>query len=96
MVKEQENHQLIKSFNKISINTAILDEIEQIDFDDDVFIDLANFERKEIISKSDFMKFYKLNEINTKKTFSGQFSMSKLSIKINKQDLEDLSSELKN
>ena len=27
MVKEQENHQLIKSFNKISINTAILDEI---------------------------------------------------------------------
>lgn len=62
--------------------------------DDDFFLGLSRFERKEIIYKGDFSKLYKFIEKETGKILTGQMSMVKTG-RISKDDATQLKIELK-
>lgn len=56
---------------------------------DECFLDLTKFERKEIINKSDSSKIYKFKEIETGHIFAGQMSMIKIG-QISKTEIDEL------
>lgn len=62
--------------------------------DSGCFLNLSNFERKEIIIKTDSLKIYKFKEIETGKLYAGQMSMLSIN-QISKSEVNSLTNELK-
>ena len=92
-----ENRSICNFANKVSFNNKNSNKVEEndiIETEENIFIDLAKYKRKDIISKGEFSKLYKLQEIDTGLLFSGQISMLKIK-KIPKDDLNNFSHELK-
>ena len=90
----QENH---PKFKEIINSNMKINEFEDNNDDtkSDIFLDLSNYERKEIISKCDFSKIYKFKEKNTNDIYSGQMSMIRIN-KLSNEDIINLSNDLKN
>lgn len=75
------------------LNNLKIVEIESNE-DSGCFLNLSNFERKEIIVKTDSLKIYKFKEIETGKLYAGQMSMLSIN-QISKSEVNSLTNELK-